>query len=354
MVTVGNWVKAVQALSLLLVISGCQSNRIADIKVFPKERMDVIEVEKDSMELPFLFYPERWFLTGNNLYVLNSEDSPFLTIYDLNAAKTIKQWGTIGNGPEDYVIPSLSEMNRVNSYAVYSNGQNKMDVYHLDVDSLIKICKYHFPIWNKERGIPKAYTRMQQLDDTLFVGTSFMPKEIAVDLIDMKNERIIDSVDFLLKPSENSYANPYECKVSVGEGRMVIAYRYVNRLEVYHISSDGFALEYVIGDDETQETLCNLDRDDEMILYYSDVICGRKGIYALFKGVQDQVSASANSQLEIYDLNGKVEQIIDLKQGISSFVLDENLAIVYGYDKLNPSNRLYKYKIKPTLKSGGC
>lgn len=346
MVTAENWVKTVRTLSLLLVICGCsQPSKIADVKVFPKESVNTIEVKKDSIELPFLFYPERWFLTGSSLYVLNSKDSPFLTIYDLNAAKIVKQWGTIGNGPEEYVVPSLSGMNRINSYAIYSNGQNKMDIYKLDGDSLRKTCNYHFPIWDKGRGIPKAYTRMQQFDDTLFVGTSFMPKEIVVDMIDMKNERIVDSVDFLLKPSENSYTNPYECKVSIGEGRMVIAYRYVNRLEVYNISSSGFALEYVIGDDKTQETLCNLDRDDEMIFYYSDVICGKKGIYALFKGVQTQASDLANSQLEIYDLNGKVAKIIDMKQGISSFVLDENLGIVYGYDKLNPSNRLYKYKI---------
>ena len=38
---------------------------------------------KDSVQLPFLFYPERWFLTDNKLYILNNKDSLFLTVFDV-------------------------------------------------------------------------------------------------------------------------------------------------------------------------------------------------------------------------------------------------------------------------------
>lgn len=72
-----------------------------------------------------------------------------------------------------------------------------MDTYNLNGGKLELKDIRHFPVWYKERGLPKAYTQLQQYNDSLFVGISFMPREIVVELIDTNNECIRELLIFL-------------------------------------------------------------------------------------------------------------------------------------------------------------
>ena len=295
---------------------------------------------KDSVQLPFLFYPERWFLTDNKLYILNNKDSLFLTVFDVRGDSVIFHGGTIGNGPGEYTVPSLGEMKQKNKVVIYSNGQNRLDTYNLNGGKLELKDIRHFPVWYKERGLPKAYTQLQQYNDSLFVGISFMPREIVVELIDTNNECIRGVVDFPLKPSASSYSGPFECKISVSTSYMAIAYRYINRIEIYHISAEGFSLEYVLGDDKLQEDLYNQDRDDEMILYYSDVYCNDDYIYALYQGISCKDLSSARSHVEIYSLKeGKNIDNLELDELITDFTVGPD-GMIYGY---NPFSEEYLF-----------
>lgn len=342
--------KLVYTLALMIVFfSSCtQSQKSKEkIPVIAKNLKDKLSIEVDSLKLPFIFYPERWFLNNNQLYVLNNKDSSFLSIFDLYTQKLI-QWGKIGNGPNEYIIPSLCRMKKNGNVGIYSNALNIMNIYQTKADSLIHTHTFHFPIWSKEHGIPKSYTRMQQYDDSLFIGTSFMPKEIAVELLNLKTEKVVDAVDFSLKPSENDYSGPYECKISVSDNYMAIAYRYINRLEVYQISSLGFNLKFIIGDDKLQNDLYNKDQDDEMIYYYSDVICGKNTIYAIYQGTQVQNLSNVRSSLEIYNLEGENLNTINLGRYISDIVIDETSNIVYACDKNIEDDYLYYYQLPPS------
>lgn len=177
------------ALMIVFFFSCTQSQKSKEkIPVIAKNLKDKLSIEVDSLKLPFIFYPERWFLNNNQLYVLNNKDSSFLSIFDLYTQKLI-QWGKIGNGPNEYITPSLCRMKKNGNVGIYSNALNIMNIYQTKADSLIHTHTFHFPIWSKEHGIPKAYTRMQQYDDSLFIGTSFMPKEIAVELLNLKQKK---------------------------------------------------------------------------------------------------------------------------------------------------------------------
>lgn len=129
---------------------------------------------------------------------------------------------------------------------------------------------------------------------------------------------------------------------------MAIAYRYINRLEVYQISSLGFNLKFIIGDDKLQNDLYNKDRDDEMIYYYSDVICGKNTIYAIYQGTQVQNLSNVRSSLEIYNLEGENLNTINLGRYISDIVIDETSNIVYACDKNIEDDYLYYYQLPPS------
>lgn len=329
--------RIVAGILLLTALTNCTNN--GENSVVHREKTDLVPIAcpVDSIALPFLFYPERWFLSHGDLYVLNSRAAPFLTIYSLPEQRVRTQWGAIGRGPHEFPIPSLGEMCDKDRVAIYSNSLNRMETFELQADSLTYLSTFHFPVWMKrQRSLPKPYTRLVQYDDTLFVGTSFLPRQIAVELLDMRGERIVDAVDFPLRPSEGGYSAPFECKAALCGDRMAVAYRYIDRIELYDLSPQGFRLTHVIGSDTSQEELCAQDRDDEMVFYYSDIVCGQRYVYALWQGVRTGQLGTTESRIEIFDAaNGEMLRILSPARYLTDIVVDEEAGIIYGHDPLN-------------------
>lgn len=106
--------------------------------------------------------------------------------------------------------------------------------------------------------------------------------------MNLKTEKVVNSVNFPLKPKEGEYSGPYECKIAAEMNFIVAAYRYINRLEIYKLSDQKFQLNTIIGDANNQYDLYRLNKDNEMILHYSDIVCGKNQIYALYRGVKEK------------------------------------------------------------------
>ena len=204
----------------------------------------------------------------------------------------------------------------------------------------------HFPLWNKQRGIPKAYTRLIQYNDSLFIGTSFMPKEISVELMNLKTEKVVNSVNFPLKPKEGEYSRPYECKIATEMNFIVAAYRYINRLEIYKLSDQKFQLNTIIGDANNQYDLYRLNKDNEMILHYSDIVCGKNQIYALYRGVKEKELSSANSKIEVYSYDGTHLRTFDLGRSIEKILVDESSMCIYAFDRNEEKDIVFCYAIE--------
>lgn len=330
-----------------MLFVGCQQTTRVKNKVKECAKTDLKDesVHPVVINLPFLFYPERWCLNNGNLYVLNSRISPFLAIYNLSDSSYI-QYGNIGNGPKEFIVPSLCEMKEPSKVGIYSNSMNKLEVYKLNVDSLSLDKTFHFPLWNKQRGIPKAYTRLVQYNDSLFIGTSFMPREISVELLNLKAEKVVDCVDFSLKPKEEEYSEPYECKIAVGTDYMVAAYHYINRLEIYQLSDQKFQIKTIIGDANAQYDLYRQNKDSEIIFHYSDVVCGKNQIYALYQGVKEGELSHVNSKIEVYSYDGTHLRTLDLGRSIAKILVDESSKSIYAFDRNEEKDIMLCYTIQ--------
>lgn len=330
-----------------MIFCGCQHTIKVqnEVKECTKGDLKNETIHSVAIKLPFLFYPERWCLNDSKLYVLNSRINPFLTIYNLQENSYI-QYGNIGQGPKEFIVPSLCEMKEPEKIGIYSNSMNKLDVLHFNSDSLLYVKTLHFPLWNKQRGIPKAYTRLIQYNDSLFIGTSFMPKEISVELMNLKTEKVVNSVNFPLKPKEGEYSRPYECKIATEMNFIVAAYRYINRLEIYKLSDQKFQLNTIIGDANNQYDLYRLNKDNEMILHYSMTVCGKNQIYALYRGVKEKELSSANSKIEVYSYDGTHLRTFDLGRSIEKILVDESSMRIYAFDRNEEKDIVFCYAIE--------
>ena len=317
----------------------------SEVKECAKTNLQNETIHPVAIKLPFLFYPERWCLNDSNLYVLNSRISPFLTIYNLQN-NSCTQYGSIGQGPKEFIVPSLCEMKEPGKIGIYSNSMNKLDIFHFNSDSLLLVKTLHFPLWNKQRKIPKAYTRLVQYNDSLFIGTSFMPKEISVELMNLNTEKVVNSINFPLKPKEEEYSGPYECKIATEMNFIVAAYRYINRLEIYKLSDQKIQLNTIIGDANNQYDLYRLNKDSEMIFHYSDIVCGKNQIYALYQGVKERELSSANSKIEVYAYDGTHLRTFDLGRNIEKILVDESSMRIYAFDKNEEEDIMFCYAIE--------
>ena len=225
-------------------------------------------------------------------------------------------------------------------------GKIGQRLHDFNSDSLLLVKTLHFPLWNKQRKIPKAYTRLIQYNDSLFIGTSFMPKEISVELMNLNTEKVVNSINFPLKPKEEEYSGPYECKIATEMNFIVAAYRYINRLEIYKLSDQKIQLNTIIGDANNQYDLYRLNKDSEMIFHYSDIVCGKNQIYALYQGVKERELSSANSKIEVYAYDGTHLRTFDLGRNIEKILVDESSMRIYAFDKNEEEDIMFCYAIE--------
>ena len=287
----------------------------------------------DSIDLYFNFYPERWDMTGDSLWIVNSRDSVFLTGYDIDSNKVFCSWGNIGNGPDEFLSPGLIENVHDGFLWLYGNTENRIAQYMVKDNSPIEIIHYSMPVWIGGRGLPKPYTRIAAINDSICNGTYFLPRKAGADIFNIHTSKLLDEVDLCLQQPENSMSGPYEFKVSVSGNRLVFAYRYIDRIEVHRLKNDWSSeLEYFIGNDEDQYDKYEADKDEEMIKYYSDIQSDSKYAYLLYQNNEERNLQNTKTHLLKYDLDsGKNVKNILLNGYFDKLLVnDKDVVVLYS------------------------
>lgn len=283
-------------------------------------------VELDSVEVEWNLYPERWNLNGDTLWVINSRDSLFLSGYDIDNNSLFCYWGKIGNGPEDYVSPGIVE-GCGSALTLYGNTERKVAGYRLDGGIPVVSWSGELPLWNTEQGLPKPYTRLCGINDTICVGTYFLPRKVGADIINIKSGELLSEITLGVNQPDEAMSKPFQFKAAAGGDKIAMAYRYIDRIELY--SSDEISrptLVHAIGNSdniEKQSDLYEKDRDDEMIKYYSDVQCDDRYAYLLWHGVEERNLETFPTYLRIYDLaTGNNKRNIKLDRYFTKLLTD--------------------------------
>ena len=261
------------------------------------------EATLDSCRMNETFFPSRWDAGDRWLWVMNFKDSLFLTGYRLSDMTAELEWGRMGDGPDDFISPGLVTNNAEGTVGIYSNTGNKIVVYGAADGSLTELARGRFPIWNERIGICQPYTRLARLNDSIYAGTYFMAHEIGTDLINIASGHLAGELPIGIKMTDESkMSEPFTYSIAAGGNRIAIAYKYMNRLEVFEPDETGcpvFAKYF--GEPEDQSDLYEADRDDEMIRYYSDIALRGDRIYALFNGVAEGTLSESETRLEIFN-----------------------------------------------------
>lgn len=290
-----------------------------------------IQATLDSVLLTFNFYPERWSMTGDTLWVVNSRDSLSLIGYDIKSRRDFCHCGIIGNGPDEYVSPGIMEGDIEDGLVLYGNTENKVVNYSVCNDNIVPSKRGRMPEWISERGLPRPYTRIAAVNDSICVGTYFLPRQAGADIFNWYTGNLQSELNLSLKQPEEDMSGPYEFKIAASGDKIVVAYRYINRVEVFYLVNNHAILQCVLGDDINQNDLYEADRDDEMIKYYSDVQCDSTHIYLLYHGVEEKKLNVSSTYLRVYDINlTKNLQNLVFDKYYNQFLVNGEKALLYS------------------------
>lgn len=330
---------------LLSVCLGCRRNK-AQEQCLTEERF----IKLDSISPPFVFYPERWATDGVDLWIINSRDSFFLKRYSLKANLVLWSGGSIGSGHLEYISPGIVEGISKGTILLYSNTLGRVDEYSTSKDPVM-LHSAKLPVWSEIHGIPKPYTRMVRVNDSIVLGTYFLPRKVGADIINVSQGVLVSDFPLGITQNEETPSGPYEFKVAAGGSYAVVAYRYIDRLEFYSVDPNGITtLTKTLGNDETQMDLYNADRDDEMIRYYSDVFVYEDYLFVLRQNIEDGRMSDANTHLLVYDLeSGANVENIALGREVSELQVIPDIDRIAFYSMSSP-DVIYECKLSDVIR----
>lgn len=304
----------------------------------------------DSIKPPFVFYPERWTTDGVDLWIINSRDSFFLKRYSPKNNHVLWSGGSIGRGHFEYIYPGIIEGISKETISLYSNTLGRVDEYSTSKEPVM-LNSAKLPVWNEMHGIPKPYTRMARVNDSIVIGTYFLPRKAGADIINVHQGVLVSDFPLGITQNEETPSGPYEFKVAADGSYAVVAYRYIDRLEFYSVNPKGITtLTHILGNDETQTDLYNADRDDEMIKYYSDVFVYEGHLFVLRQNIEDGRMGDADTHLLVYDLESCINvENIALGREVSELQVIPGIDRIVFYSMSTP-DVIYECKLSDVVR----
>lgn len=335
--------------SLTLLLPACSGSKREKGK--EQDLTEERSILLDSIIPSFSFYPERWTTDGVDLWIINSRDSLFLKRYSPKTNQILWSGGSIGRGHNEYISPGIIEGISKGTISLYSNTLDRVDEYSTTSKEPVMLNSAKLPVWNEMHGIPKPYTRMARVNDSIVVGTYFLPRKAGADIINVSKGVLVSDFPLGITQSEETASGPYEFKVATDRSYAAVAYRYIDRLEFYSVNPKGITtLIQTLGNDKTQTELYNADRDDEMIKYYSDVFVYDGNVFVLRQNIEDGRMADANTHLLVYDLKSGVNvENISLGREVSELQVIPDIDRIVFYSMLNP-DFIYECKLSDVIR----
>lgn len=273
---------------------------------------------------------------------LKRNDSIF-HIYDLTNYELKSAFGVKGQGPDEFISPSLFH-GPFSEFLIGDFDRNQIIRFNIDKQGL--------PVFRDARtfGYDNALYDATFINDSLYIAD---PKYMLVPslyVLSIKDSlprktwtyRSPDIMDYSLDPDMgNVYAN---------ENRIVFCYGYKKQIDFMDINFN--LIKRVKFDFDTSDTSILATEDAKISYAYSYL--GKRYLYALFLGTSWKEHRNNNMKgtiLEVFDLDGNpvIRYHLDGKRPVQ-FAVDEETFTLYGStEDGDPEDNLLVYKLKGLL-----
>jgi hypothetical protein len=321
----------------LILFVGCNNNTGNGIKQIPKPAFEKkTSLSPDSVAIDVAVGIFGWKLANDQIIILSAQDRDyFLYAFSVPDFKLLYKYGKYGEGPDEFIAVNWLNTTKENQLGLYDIPRLSMYLYNLESDTLYRNKTFKFNQW--ENSLCKPYSFIQQLNDSVFLLKADMKEYTEIEVVDINSNTVLQTFRNLIIRKPKTIYTTYYFGMAANEKNLVLAYKYMNRLEVFEydtIMKPGL----IIGSDRDQH---ELKRWEDYTTYYTQVLCDDNYIYGLYQGRKE--NEIMNSYIEIYKFDGTPVLQIELDRYIYSIQPDKKRNCIYGYSPNNSFDFAYIY-----------
>jgi len=279
----------------------------------------------------------------------------FFYVYSYPNFKYLYSFCPRGNGPEEYLMPSVIKNTPQNTFSFRDHATDQFVTYQLSDSSAHLIDKFYF-----RPDETHFFWEMNYIDKDIYLLKRNNSKSSYRELWDLSSKTKLCNLPNtfnLEKEMGNEYYTEFDdVWISSNSNKMVFAYFFINRIEFGTVCKNKIEIESHIGTNKHPKFYTfkkgksggkyeyNVDYN---IVYYEFITCSNNYIYALFANKPwGELEKKHSSIIEIYDWKGRANKLLHLKQNISSFIVDDNEHTLYAINPDENEDVILKYQIK--------
>ncbi len=315
---------------LLFCITGCQSAKNDDSgdvdldaltvnTIVPKGKHIIIKEAFVDMEGAFISIDNK----RNLLYMRNGEwgdeDEPYFVAYSLKERKVISKFGHRGNGPNEFLYPSLILSN---------NSESPGSIFDRSTGKIFTLDKNYNQTYTgkykKEEVLYNSVHFYYFSDNLLFTLKNhskngwYIYRETEQDSELLYDLSLLPDVSFF-------YAYDGELGFNLKKNRMIYAYKFFR--EIHLLDLDGNLIRKIVGKDKNRNRSNDVDEwldNPDTPVYYAGSAGTENYFYVGYREESVLFGPVKNyTLLEQYDWDGNLIRRIKLNKPYGSFCVDE-------------------------------
>ncbi len=316
-------------ISLLLILflgTRCQKKNSKPSREFSDKEFEaeVTRHSNDSVLINKVFQVAGWKPTADGIAIFNydTQDKNILSEYSSETSNLIQSGLNYGNGPGEYVAFNPGESGNDSDMLSYDIMRQSMFIYDMSKVPFSVKAQYKLP--TDEDGMTNPYTYISQVDDDNFLMKFDSPDKSEWHYVNTKDNKILWRYPNPNRKVEYSYT-PYDFMQSISGKTLMVAYKYMDLIEIYNITEEGLVPVRTVGNNQDQADISDYD---DLEYRYLSVTSDGVNFYCLRSNDGDET--------------GNVIESYAVKDGnpVNKYVLDRDIESI-SFDKIK--NRLIGY-----------
>lgn len=329
--------KSIIYLLFLIVVASCTQQKQHErfcVKEGSFDETKVLNVS-DSIEMEDMFDLLSWKISSNRIcFVTGGLSNNFLSVYSYPVCEKLFDYGEIGQGPYEFITLNSGDAVAENMLLYDIMGRKLVELSFGD-DSL-RVLK-SLPLYNDEKGLCEPFTFISQIKGDKYLMKVDEADSSYWDIADLGQSKILGSYKNPIRKKDSSYT-PFDFIQYISDSTLVVAYKYIDRIEFYSIADDEIKPKFLLGKNKDQSDI----KDYNYLMQYYLSVVARSGSILCLKSSDGTESGDI---IEVYDINGESKMKYLLEKGVNSINIDAEGHII-GYVPNINKTILYRFMEK--------
>lgn len=318
-----------------MAVSACTMQKTQDsFRMKERSFNQIIELPAlDSTEIQETFQLGTWKINSEYIcFVTYGLTEGFLSVYSYPACEKLYDYGKIGQGPNEFITLMCGEANS-EDMLLYDIMGRKIVQLSIGNDS-VRISKT-LPLYNDVSGMCKPFTYISQIEKDKYLMKVDDVETSVWEIADLKKGgKVLDTHYNMLRKENTSYT-PFDFIQCISDSMVMVAYKYMDRIELYSIADDKMKAIFALGSEKDQSDLKSYNN----LMEYYISIASHSGLFYCLKSND---GTNVGNIVEVYDNNANCSIKYMLEKGVNAIKIDKG-GVIVGYFQDIDRTVLYKF-----------